>query len=140
MCATISSIFGRSVPNHGHNGYLDVWLELGYAGVALFAVFVIVTVTRLVRRLLQEPGETAWAAFAIFFFVFLLNNASVTVAFKHTDIAWIFAVLACLYTRGSVTARLPVMAKEERRRLQFAFSRTRAGLAGLRTGRLQEGR
>ena len=122
------------LPNHGHNGYLDVWLELGYAGVALFAVFVIVTVTRLVRRVLREPGETAWAAFAIFFFVFLLNNASVTVAFKHTDIAWIFAVLACLYTRGSVTARLPVMAKNERRWLQFISSRPMRAWQGLRPG------
>jgi O-antigen ligase len=122
------------LPNHGHNGYLDVWLELGYAGVALFTVFVIVTVTRLVRRLLREPGETAWAAFAIFFFVFLLNNASVTVAFKHTDIAWIFAVLACLYTRGSVTARLPVMAKNERRWLQFISSRPMRAWQGLRPG------
>jgi len=97
------------LPSHGHNGYLDLWLELGYAGVALFAVFVIVTITRLTRRVLMEPEEPAWAAFAIFFFVFLLNNFSVSVAYKHTDIAWVFAVLAALYTRGCVTARLPVM-------------------------------
>jgi O-antigen ligase len=111
------------LPSHGHNGYLDIWLELGYAGCVLFTVFVIVTVTRLVRRMLREPGETVWAAFAIFFFVFLLNNASVTVAFKHTDIAWVFAVLACLYTRGCVNARLPVLARPERRKLQFTASR-----------------
>lgn len=128
------------LPSHGHNGYLDIWLELGYAGVVLFTVFVIVTVWRLVRRMLREPGETAWAAFAIFFFVFLLNNFSVTVAFKHTDIAWIFAVLACLYTRGTVSARLPVMAKDERRRLQFAYSRPVRVWQGLRPGRLQEAR
>lgn len=111
------------LPNHGHNGYLDLWLELGYAGVALFAVFALVTIWRLTSRLLREPGEPAWAAFAIFFFVFLLNNVSVTVAFKHTDIAWIFAVLACLYTRGCVSARLPVMGRAERNRLRFAVPR-----------------
>lgn len=111
------------LPNHGHNGYLDLWLELGYAGVALFAVFAIVTIWRLTSRLLREPGEPAWAALAIFFFVFLLNNASVTVAFKHTDIAWVFAVLACLYTRGCVSARLPVMGGAERKRLYFAMPR-----------------
>jgi len=111
------------LPSHGHNGYLDIWLELGWAGVALFTVFVIVTVTRLVRRMLRETSEPAWAAFAIFFFVFLLNNASVTVAFKHTDIAWVFAVLACLYTRGCVSAGLPVLAQPERKRLQFIGAR-----------------
>jgi O-antigen ligase len=113
------------LPSHGHNGYLDIWLELGYAGMALFVVFVVVTIWRLVGRLLREPGEPAWAAFAIFFFVFLLNNASVTVAFKHTDIAWIFAVLACLYTRGSITARLPVVSHTERRLLRFGFPNPR---------------
>jgi O-antigen ligase len=111
------------LPNHGHNGYLDIWLELGYAGLALFAVFALVTIWRLIGRLLREPGEPAWAALAIFFFVFLLNNASVTVAFKHTDIAWIFAILACLYTRGCVSARLPVMGRAERGRLRFAIPR-----------------
>ena len=114
------------LPSHGHNGYLDIWLELGYAGLALFAVFALVTIWRLVSRLLREPGEPAWAALAIFFFVFLLNNVSVTVAFKHTDIAWIFAVLACLYTRGCVSARLPVMGRAERNRLRFAVPRPMA--------------
>lgn len=96
------------LPTHGHNGYLDVWLDLGIPGVALFAVFAVVTIWRIARRVLREPGETSWAAFGIFFFIFLLNNLSVTVAFKHTDIAWIFAVLACLYTHSCVSARLPV--------------------------------
>jgi O-antigen ligase len=114
------------LPNHGHNGYLDIWLELGYAGLALFAVFALVTIWRLASRILREPGEPAWAALAIFFFVFLLNNVSVTVAFKHTDIAWIFAVLACLYTRGCVSARLPVMGRAERNRLRFAVPRQMA--------------
>jgi len=102
------------LPGHGHNGYLDVWLELGWAGVALFAVFLLVMMVRLARRVLQAPDEPAWAAFSIFFFVFILNNASVTVAFKHTDIAWVTAVMACLYTRQCVSARMPVIARATR--------------------------
>jgi len=110
------------LPRHGHNGYLDVWLDLGIPGLILFAVFVVVTVFRLARRVLREPGEPAWAAFSIFFFVFLLNNFSVTVAFKHTDIAWIFAVLACLYTHGCVAARQPIASRLKllRRRMTHA--------------------
>ncbi|HKY19250.1 MAG TPA: O-antigen ligase family protein [Rhizomicrobium sp.] len=127
------------LPYHGHNGYLDIWLELGYAGLALFALFVVVSIGRLIRRLLRESDEPAWAAFAIFFFVFLLNNASVTVAFKHTDIAWIFAVLACLYTRGCVNARLPVLARAERRRLGLVFPNPIPHWRPVRAG-LQEAR
>jgi len=103
------------LPGHGHNGYLDVWLELGWAGVAVFALFLLVMIARLARRVLRAPQERAWAAFAIFFFVFMLNNASVTVAFKHTDIAWVTAILACLYTRGAAHARVPVTARRERK-------------------------
>jgi O-antigen ligase len=112
------------LPTHAHNGYLDVWLDLGIPGVLLFAVFIGVTVFRLARRVLREPGEPAWAAFSIFFFVFLLNNFSVTVAFKHTDIAWIFAVLACLYTHGCVRARLPIAMRIRipQRRIEPAFA------------------
>jgi O-antigen ligase len=105
------------VPSHGHNGYLDVWLELGYAGAVLFAIFLVAMIGRLTRRILKEPAEPVWAAFAIFFFVFILNNASISVAFKHTDIAWICAVLTGLYTRGCVDARLPAFSRKERRRL-----------------------
>jgi O-antigen ligase len=128
------------LPGHGHNGYLDVWLELGWAGVALFAVFLLVMAVRLARRVLRAPGEPAWAAFAIFFFVFILNNASVTVAFKHTDIAWVTAVLACLYTRQCVSARLPVIARATRRHWSRAmrpvrapaYARAMPGFAGAR--------
>jgi O-antigen ligase len=125
------------VPSHGHNGYLDVWLELGYAGVALFAVFLVAMIVRLTRRILREPAEPVWAAFAIFFFVFMLNNFSISVAFKHTDIAWICAILTGLYTRACVDTRLPVFSRAERRRLHLvtpaavAGHPARAGLARL---------
>jgi len=100
------------MPAHGHNGYLDVWLELGIPGLALFFAFLCVNAVRLIRRVLREPLEPSWAALAIFFFVFILNNMSVTVAFKHTDIAWVFAVLAALYARGAATAHAPVTPRE----------------------------
>ncbi|HUO88493.1 MAG TPA: O-antigen ligase family protein [Rhizomicrobium sp.] len=95
------------LPTHGHNGYLDVWLEMGIAGLVVFVAFVFTTVVRVGRRVIREPEETVWSALSIFIFIFILNNASVTVAFKHTDIAWIFAVLAFVYARSSVTARQP---------------------------------
>lgn len=115
------------VPSHGHNGYLDVWLELGYAGVALFAVFLVAMIVRLTRRILREPAEPVWAAFAIFFFVFMLNNFSISVAFKHTDIAWICAILTGLYTRACVDTRLPVFSRAERRRLHLVIPAAVAG-------------
>ncbi len=49
--------WGR-LPGHGHNGYLDVWLELGWAGVALFALFLLVMIVRLARRAAARAGGT----------------------------------------------------------------------------------
>lgn len=108
------------LPAHGHNGYLDVWLELGIPGLLLFSAFLILTGARLARRLLREPLEPSWAALSIFFFVFILNNLSVTVAFKYTDIAWIFAVLAALYARGAANAHVPVTPRASRHARAFA--------------------
>jgi O-antigen ligase len=99
------------LPTHGHNGYLDVWLEMGIPGIIIFLTFLFTTIFRVGRRVLREPAETVWSALSIFIFIFVLNNASVTVAFKHTDIAWIFAVLAFVYARSSITARQPATSR-----------------------------
>jgi exopolysaccharide production protein ExoQ len=111
------------LPTHGHNGYLDVWLELGIPGLIVLALFVLATASRLIRRVLREPGEGSWAAMSIFLFIFVLNNMSVTVAFKHTDIAWIFAVLAFVYAKSSVNGHVPA------RSYRFAALPSRTGAA-----------
>ncbi len=96
-----------SLPDHGHNGYLDIWLELGVVGAVLFGVFMIVTLFRLLRRIYVEPHETAWVAFFSIACIFLLNNSAASVAFRHSDIAWAIVVLASLYARGRVAAPAP---------------------------------
>lgn len=99
------------LPAHGHNGYLDVWLEMGIPGLVAFAAFLVMTTARLAVRVLREPHDPSWAAFSVFLFLFILNNVSVTVAFKHTDIAWVFAVLAALYAHNSASAAQPARAR-----------------------------
>jgi len=104
-----------TLPDHGHNGYLDIWLELGVAGFVLFVAFILVTTARLLRRLFSAPGEKAWAAMFALLIIFLLNNASASVAFRHTDIAWAFVVLTALYAKGAAAASVPVIGRIRRR-------------------------
>lgn len=104
----------QRIPHHGHNGYLDVWLELGWVGVALFAIFVIATITMLLRCLARFPHRPEWLLFSAFFLLFLLNNASVSVAMRHTDMAWIFAVCSALYAAKALALQ-PVTAPRRRR-------------------------
>jgi O-antigen ligase len=108
-----------ALPAHGHNGYLDTWLELGLPGCALLALFIVATSTRLSWRMWFEGRERAWAGFCVLFALFLLNNTIATVALKHTDIMWAVAVLAAIYARNApaVVMARPVRVRVGRSRL-----------------------
>lgn len=86
------------MPNHGHNGYLDTWLELGWVGEALLVVFLIRGLFAVCRRSMTEPQVKQWSIFAVCIFVFVMNNISATVALRHTDLAWVMVLLASLYS------------------------------------------
>lgn len=87
-----------TMPNHGHNGYLDTWLELGWVGVALLLVFLLRSLFAVCRRSMLEPRIRQWSIFAVCVFVFTINNISATVALRHTDLAWVMVMLASLYS------------------------------------------
>ena len=86
------------VPGHGHNGYLDTWLELGWVGLTLLLLFIVRTLLSVLSTSIREPKSNIWAIFAVFCMIFIVNNISATVAFRHTDIAWVLVILASLYT------------------------------------------
>lgn len=87
-----------TMPNHGHNGYLDTWLELGWVGEALVTVFLLRCLLAVCRRSMLEPRVRQWSIFAVCVFVFIINNISATVALRHTDLAWVMVLLASLYS------------------------------------------
>jgi len=93
------------VPNHGHNGYLDTWLELGWVGVALLVFFLLRNTLALFTRAVYEPMADQWQLLVICVFIFIVNNMSASVALAHTDLAWVMVVLASLYSARSAYAR-----------------------------------
>ena len=95
-----------SVPEHAHNGYLNVWADLGIVGLILLIVFLVTTSAYLLRRVIKEPDRPAWGAFSALMFFFLVNNMAGSVAFKHSDISWVLIVVASFYARASMHADL----------------------------------
>lgn len=86
------------MPAHGHNGYLDTWLELGWCGLAILIFFLVRTVGSVLVCAVRQPESNMWPVFAVCCLIFIVNNISATVALRHTDAAWVLIVAASLYT------------------------------------------
>jgi exopolysaccharide production protein ExoQ len=76
---------------HAHNGFLELWLGLGAAGVALFVVGYAVAVRRAVRE--ARSGSRAGNLWPLAFltFVFLYNLTEHTLA-KQGNLFWVLYV------------------------------------------------
>jgi len=61
----------RWTPNHAHNGYLDLWLEIGLVGVLIAFALLLITLIRTGQRALQTRNAGVWR-FAFLFTVLLL--------------------------------------------------------------------
>jgi exopolysaccharide production protein ExoQ len=79
-------------PTQAHNGYLEIYLQLGWIGVLLLAV-VIVTGYRTVAAALQQRLPTANLMLA-YFFVGLTYNFTEAAFFRMMASAWILLLLA----------------------------------------------
>lgn len=90
------------IPDHAHNGYLNVWADLGTVGLVILVLFLVTTWAHLLRRTINEPHRPAWVALNALMFFFLLNNISSSVAMKHSDIAWVAVLLASFYARSAL--------------------------------------
>jgi exopolysaccharide production protein ExoQ len=84
--------------NEAHNGYLDVFIELGVVGLILVAL-VVVTYFRKARNELQEHFH--WAAFRMSYLViFLVHNWTETTLLRSREILWnLFVILAVVYPK-----------------------------------------
>ena len=101
----------RGVPNHAHNGVINTRADMGIPGLIVLAMFVIGLGARLLHRMMTDGQRKAWPMFGAVFVLFLINNFSESVAFKHSDIAWILVLLAYIYAADPLKGmrRLPVV-------------------------------
>ncbi|WP_264778504.1 O-antigen ligase family protein [Deinococcus aetherius] len=65
------SLVGWTVP-HAHNGFLDIWLALGYIGVLLFVICVSLPLTEGLRSWREGYNDVLWPL--LYTFIFALYN------------------------------------------------------------------
>lgn len=91
-----------SIPDHAHNGYLNVWADLGAVGLITLVLFLVTTFAHLLRCSVNQPDRAVWGALCALMFFFFLNNISSSVALKHSDIAWVTVLIASVYARAPI--------------------------------------
>jgi exopolysaccharide production protein ExoQ len=85
---------GTLHPNEAHNGYLEVYLNLGWVGIGLLG-FVLAMGYRTVFRAWRS-GDPRGPLLLAFFFTALIFNCTEAAFFKMQAVAWLFLLLAIL--------------------------------------------
>lgn len=88
---------------HAHNGFLDLWLDLGSLGGLVFLLGLLMGVIRAVRWLhLTKKVEDIWPLISIT--CIFLYNFSESAILKRNDFFWIFYVVA-VFSRPVLQSR-----------------------------------
>lgn len=105
----IWTLLGWRVP-HAHNGFLELWLELGLCGLGVFLVGFIVYVWRALRFLVERVGPEATWPLAFLAFIFLLNITEVTLLDRNSIFVVVYTVVAVSTSPHLLRARSPAVA------------------------------
>ena len=103
-------------PNEAHNGYLEVFLNLGWTGVVLFAVVLATGYRNVITAFRRDPHT---GGLRLAYFVAGAAYAFTEVAFRMMSPVWIAFVLAII----AVPESAPPQASGERHRRHFAINR-----------------
>lgn len=84
-------------PNEAHNGYLEVYLNLGWIGVALLAILIVTGYRNVVLVLRRDPG--VGRLMLAYFVVGVVYNFT-EAGFRMMDPVWITFLLAIMVVPG----------------------------------------
>lgn len=85
----------RWKPGHAHNGYLDLWLDLGLVGLLLIVSHLVASLVRVVRLIrLNGAPEAFWALSYLVFLV--VANATYSLLVSQSVFFWTIYVAAVL--------------------------------------------
>lgn len=74
------------LPNEAHNGYLEVWLNLGLVGLLILFAYLLTAYFKICSRLRTSPSS---AIFGLTFWIILLFYNITEAAFKNGHILWL---------------------------------------------------
>ncbi len=82
--------------DQGHSGFLDLWLELGIAGVSVFVLTLVLCLHRVMSRLTSSRDPIGlW--FPLFLAFMILTGLTEAAIFQQGRIEWILYVTTLLY-------------------------------------------
>ena len=96
----IRQAVGWATPN-AHNGYLDLWLQLGLFGVLLFTLSLARPVRVLVRKRAHSALLVYWSS--AFIILFMLRNLVESTILYQNDVTWVlYTALAATSARSGI--------------------------------------
>lgn len=105
---------GTTIGN-GHNGYLDVWLELGAVGLVLLGLLLFQALAR-VTRYMEVVGDSFGPFYGALIVFVLIYSAAEKVIFEHSEITWV------LFVTGFVAMKWATKASEAQPEIPTAAS------------------
>jgi O-antigen ligase len=109
LAATFTALFfwddavdsDLKTPGNGHNGYLDIFLELGLVGIVLYAILQI-SALRRIAACLQRGHMPEGIALAMIVSFLLIYSIPERVTLQHTEGVWFTFMLYYLYAGRAV--------------------------------------
>ena len=88
----IANVTHTWVPNQAHNGYLEVFINLGWVGVGLFGIVILWGYCQVIHRWRQK--NPAGDLMLAYFLVGMITNLSEASFFRNSAPAWLFFAIA----------------------------------------------
>lgn len=104
---------GDKGPDQGHSGYLDLWLEMGVAGVLLY-LFFLSSVFWCVARLFNMDREAEGLLLSTVFVFLMIYSITEKVILLQSESVWFMSMLAYFYAQRAAVQNCPVIVENNR--------------------------
>jgi O-antigen ligase len=92
----VSMMTGGWLPPNGHNGFIDLWADLGIAGLGAFLVSFAANVARTLR-LVRESASAVDLFPLLFLYLVVLSNLTESVLVTHNSLIWLLYVALSIH-------------------------------------------
>jgi len=93
------------VIGNGHNGYLDLWLELGFIGLSLFLLMFFTALKRAYSRLIRS-NDIVGLFYPLILIYALIYSFTEKFLMEQSDMIWVLIMVTLIYL---TPRRLPVV-------------------------------
>ena len=93
-----SYVYARiwDVIGNGHNGYLDVWLELGFVGVGLFLLMFLTGISRAYSRLIRSE-DIAGLFYPLILIYAMIYSFTEKFLLEQSELTWMLVMVTVIY-------------------------------------------